>query len=71
MLERIVTTERSVGADWRLIKATALFAFVVEIRGLNWIITKMIVGHVTPLSEISLRTGIAAVESIQILIATG
>lgn len=70
MLERNATTRRGAGADWRLMQAIALFAFVVVAWGLNWIITKMIVGHVTPLWAISIRTGIAVVVFIPMLVAT-
>jgi drug/metabolite transporter (DMT)-like permease len=49
----------------------SLFAFVVLAWGLNWTVTKIIVADITPLWATAIRTAIAAVMLLPILILTG
>ena len=49
----------------------SLFAFVVLAWGLNWTVTKFIVADITPLWATAIRTTIAAVMLLPILILTG
>src|SRR5690349_11632583 len=51
--------------------AVALFAFVVVAWGLNWVTTKLIVEHVTPLWTIAIRTSVAVVVLAPVLLFTG
>jgi drug/metabolite transporter (DMT)-like permease len=51
--------------------AIALFAFVVVAWGLNWVVTKVIVGQVTPLWTMAIRTGIAVAVLAPALVVTG
>lgn len=49
----------------------SLFAFVVLAWGLNWTVTKFIVADITPLWATAIRTAIAAIMLLPILILTG
>ncbi len=51
--------------------AIALFAFVVLAWGTNWVVMKVIVGQVSPLWAVAIRTGVAVVVLTGALLATG
>ncbi|WP_315834066.1 DMT family transporter [Bradyrhizobium prioriisuperbiae] len=51
--------------------AIALFAFVVLAWGINWVVTKVIVGQVSPLWAMTIRTGIAVAVLAPALLITG
>ncbi len=51
--------------------AIALFAVVVSTWGVNWVVTKIIVQSVSPLWATALRSAIAAVVLLALLLARG
>jgi drug/metabolite transporter (DMT)-like permease len=51
--------------------AIALFALIVVAWGLNWVVTKMMVAHVTPLWVMAIRTWLAVLALVPALFAAG
>jgi drug/metabolite transporter (DMT)-like permease len=47
----------------------ALFALIVVAWGLNWVVTKMMVAYVTPLWVLAIRTGLAVLVLVPVLLA--